>query len=554
MKKMARVFSAITALFMLAACASLENSTSDLETTAGSELIQNGNFSSGQNNWSVYAKSGIDTTKAVDSYGRMCVWVNQATSSPWDVQLYQTGLNLENGKTYDLTFKVVTSNNVTANFTVKVGQNGSPYSSYSTTSQTVTGSSLVSKSLSFTMNKADSAAKLEFQLATSNTDEYYCFDDVSIKARDGSSGGDTGESDTDEGGTGTTTYPYGGTLVPNGVDANTVISDLYAKWKSERLAYAPEKGLQSGEILPTSNDQFNNGMVSEGIGYCMLLSVYNNDKTVFDGCWKFGKRNLNQYGLIPWLFDSNSQLADSNNATDGDLDAAFALIVAFKKGWGYEQDAKNLIDAILTHCVHSDNSLERGQANNPKNQINTSYISPGYFKVFADFTGNNRWLDVRDKNYSILETALDKSNVLLIPHEVDTNGDNNFNSSTQNYSSDAARQPWRWAMDYVWFGEQRAKNMMIEYNNFFESSKAGGLSNLCESYDRYGNKVGNWCGSQPGFIIGGAASAQLAENDTVNRTAAWNALTTSWTGNYYSFDLMLLGTILTAGKMYNPLQ
>jgi endoglucanase len=331
-----------------------------------------------------------------------------------------------------------------------------------------------------------------------------------------------------------------------------VITDLYATWKGQNLVYAPEKGLQSGEILLKSpGGQFENGMVSEGIGYGLLLSAFNDDKATFDGIWKFGKRNLNDSGLLPWLFSSNSQVVDSNNATDGDLDAAFALVVAAKKGWGTDQDAKNLINALLTHNVHSDNSLERGEANNPKDVINTDYVSPAYFTVFEEFTGNTRWSAVKDKNYDIIRKALDQDGVVLQPQEARVDGV--VVNDTNTYNSDTARAPWRIATDYVWFGDDRAKRILTDYNAFFES-QSGGVGNLCEKYDRFGAKLGSWCGSDAGWMIGGAASAQLAENDTANRTAAWNALTTAWTGDYYSFELMQLGVLLAAGKFTNPLQ
>ncbi len=352
-------------------------------------------------------------------------------------------------------------------------------------------------------------------------------------------------------------YPYGGTLVPDGVDADAVIADLYGRWKTQNLVRAPEKGLQSGEILLRSpGGQFDNGMVSEGIGYGLLLSVFNDDRETFEGIWKFGERNLNDKGLLPWLYTSDSRVSPDrggvNNATDGDLDAAFALVVAANKGWGTDQDARDLIDALLTHNVHVDDSLERGEANNPKDVINTDYVAPGYFTVFEQFTGDTRWSRVKDRNYEIIRSALDQDGVVLQPQEVRVDGVVVNEAST--YNSDTARAPWRLATDYAWFGDQRAQRILTEYNAFFESSAGGGLANLCESYDRFGNRIGSWCGSDAGWMIGGAASAQLAEDDTANRTAAWNALTTAWTGDYYSFELVQLGVLLAAGRFTNPLQ
>ena len=361
------------------------------------------------------------------------------------------------------------------------------------------------------------------------------------------------ESAPPSGGSGTN--PFGGSLAPDKATADKLIGDLYAKWKRERLAYAPNRGLQPGEIIPTTNVQFKDssgkpGMVSEGLAYGMLLSAYNSDKATFVGIWKFTKRNLNSRGLIPWLFDSNSRVVDPNNATDAELDVALALIVAYKRGWndGYKQDATNLINNLMTYTVRSDNVITGG-AVNPKYVINTSYIMPGHFKIFAEFTGNSRWNKVADANYALLQKALDKPNVVLPAHDVTLDGA--AASSYPNFDPDAGRGPFRVSTDYAWYGDARAKALMVDYNRFFESK---GLGNLCESYTIYGNQVGGWCGSDPGWIAGSSAASQLAESDSAARREAWNALSTAFTGDYYSFELMQLGVLLTSGRFYNPLR
>ncbi|MGL4611121.1 MAG: DUF1996 domain-containing protein [Trueperaceae bacterium] len=174
---------AILGLIFLVACGTGKNS---LDSQAENNLIKNWDFSQGESNWSVYVKSGIGISKSIDAYGRMCVWVNQSSSNPWDVQLYQSGLNLETGKTYTLTYTAVTSMNKTANFTVKVGQSVSPYTSHGSKAESVTSGNGSNKSLTFIMNKSDSKAKLEFQLAAKNTDQYYCFDNIKLVASGGS--------------------------------------------------------------------------------------------------------------------------------------------------------------------------------------------------------------------------------------------------------------------------------------------------------------------------------------------------------------------------------
>ena len=539
-------FSFAVLLLLLTACGGVEPSPDTLQTLAGPNLVKNGTFADGETNWNLYANksAGVTFSKSVDAYGRYCVWTGDSGSKTYDIFLAQKGLKLQNGVTYDLKFTVATSSGKTAQFKVKVGGSASPYTTYAWASKTVDGGSdgaSQAKSVTFTMKGNDSNAQLEFQLGANPYDQYSCFDDVSLKARDGSAPTPTPTSGN----------AYGGSLAPSQAEADKVIADLYAQWKSSNLVYAPDKGLQSGEILLKSpGGQFDNGMVSEGIGYGLLLSVYNNDKATFGGIWKFAKRNLNQYGLMPWLYDSSSQVVDPNNATDGDLDAALALVAASKRGWGYDQDAKTLIGNILTHNVYSDNTLEMGEANNPKNVHISSYFMPAHMKVFATFTGEQRWLKVADVNYDILEKALAKPNVVLPPFAFNNGGDV-VSGWGDTFNSDAGRGPFRMAIDYAWYGDDRAKTLMIDYNKFFEGV---GLSNICESYDRFGNQLGSWCGTQAGWMAGSAAGSQLAENDQAARDQAWKAVTTAYTGDYYSFELMQLGVMLVSGRFYNPMK
>ncbi|GAL64937.1 glycoprotein gp2 [Algibacter lectus] len=48
--------------------------------------------------------------------------------------------------------------------------------------------------------------------------------------------------------------------------------------------------------------------VSEGIGYGMLLSVYANDKELFDGLWLYYKDFSNNNGVMNWKISECSTL------------------------------------------------------------------------------------------------------------------------------------------------------------------------------------------------------------------------------------------------------
>ena len=81
----------------------------------------------------------------------------------------------------------------------------------------------------------------------------------------------------------------------------------------------------------------------------MLISVLRKEKDDFDGLLAFYKEFINPtFGLMKWQVRSangNLWTSDENSATDGDLDAAYAL---FKAG-----------DSLISdlHCANISSSL-----------------------------------------------------------------------------------------------------------------------------------------------------------------------------------------------------
>lgn len=138
---------------------------------------------------------------------------------------------------------------------------------------------------------------------------------------------------------GSVTYPYG-IRASNTVYSETNIRNNYSTWKSRYVQSGGCTGclkVVSPEPVPGYGSNYT---VSEGIAYGMLISVYMDDKTTFDGLWAFkankgaaklaaGKAN----SLMPWVIDTSNNIVDYNSATDADIDIAFALLMADKQ-WG----------------------------------------------------------------------------------------------------------------------------------------------------------------------------------------------------------------------------
>jgi endoglucanase len=137
--------------------------------------------------------------------------------------------------------------------------------------------------------------------------------------------------------------------------------------------------------------------VGEGQAYGMLLAAAIGDERRFDLMWEWTKDNLVQPdGLIAFLW-RDGEVVDPKPASDADVDAARALLVAscrFKRP-ELEDEALALGRSILrgeTITVDFLPLLLAGPwAKQPPRFVNPSYFSPATFAMLAEVTGNNRW-------------------------------------------------------------------------------------------------------------------------------------------------------------------
>ncbi|WP_456310586.1 glycosyl hydrolase family 8 [Serratia proteamaculans] len=109
-----------------------------------------------------------------------------------------------------------------------------------------------------------------------------------------------------------------------------------------------------GRIQDTGN---NNVSHTEGQGYAMLMAVYYNDRSSFDSLWRWTQKNLSNpnNGLFYWKYipGASDPVSDRNNASDGDVLIAWALLKAGNK-WNvpaYLQASDRLQKTIIDRNV-----------------------------------------------------------------------------------------------------------------------------------------------------------------------------------------------------------
>lgn len=177
----------------------------------------------------------------------------------------------------------------------------------------------------------------------------------------------------------------------------------YQQWQA---AYVKES--DEGNFVKTNPGKKNSISLSEGHGYGMLITLQAakrgwaseddfNDFYRYYKNFQISKDNP----LMSWrqTFKSDDEpTKETTNATDGDLDIAYALIEASKQ-WpdsqtDYNRAAKQLLLAIKTRNYNSTNKLLTVGDWATKDSefydlIRPSDIIPSYFDTFAAFSGDN---------------------------------------------------------------------------------------------------------------------------------------------------------------------
>jgi endo-1,4-beta-D-glucanase Y len=303
--------------------------------------------------------------------------------------------------------------------------------------------------------------------------------------------------------------------------------------------------------------------VSEGIGYGMLLAVYSGDKTLFDGLWLYYKDNVNSNGVMNWKINGCSGIDGANGATDAELDAAFALIVADYQ-WAsagtinYKNDAKTLIAAIKAYEVEANTFvLKPGDQFGGSTITNPSYFSPAYYRVFGTFTNDATfWNSVAAKSYTIINSNLTVNNAVggLVSDWCMASGAysptaSGYNREGKTYTYDAARTPWRIAVDYVWNGNADAKTYAKKSSDFVRVT-LGGSANIKDGYNQNGTLIGQWHNAT--FVGAFACAAMAGENQTHLDASYTDLKNLNEPNNYFNHTLKTLYSFLLTGNFYLP--
>lgn len=236
--------------------------------------------------------------------------------------------------------------------------------------------------------------------------------------------------------------------------------------------------------------------VSEGQAYAMLRAVLADDPDTFERTLTWAENNLRRSSvannpnnpdgtdhLWAWKWgrasDGTWGILDHNFASDADIDAVTALILAARRWQRPEYlDLARLKLADLweqsTLALPALNGetpryllpgpLAAFQPEPGMVYLNPSYLAPAAFRLFAQVDPDHDWLALVDSSYRVLEQVptlssqglpgdwvrldLASQTLMPIPAGATLQGD---------YGFDAYRVWWRLAWDWAWFQEPRAQ-------------------------------------------------------------------------------------------------
>jgi len=285
---------------------------------------------------------------------------------------------------------------------------------------------------------------------------------------------------------------------------------FYENWKDKYLAkniYVTDEVQYyvwySGETYADNNYE-TAITVSEAHGYGMLITASmaeydSNAKEIFDGMYQYYRAHLSEIGpnLMAWQQNDtgsaivNAEGADS--ATDGDMDIAYALLMA-DSIWGsdgnidYRQSAIDIINDIMKYEVNkTDWILQLGdwaywseEGDQYYSATRASDFIVQYMPVFAEATNDERWMNVYESTYNIINSITNEYDTGILPDFIvkdSTSG--KFIPAPPNYlESDydgyyyynSCRTPWRISMDYLINGNKDALAFASKINNFIINS------------------------------------------------------------------------------------
>ncbi len=235
----------------------------------------------------------------------------------------------------------------------------------------------------------------------------------------------------------------------------------------------------SGRVVDTANKGISH---SEGQGFAMIMAVAANDRAAFERIWGFTKSELGvrKDALFAWKWTPRRlvHVRDKNNASDGDILIAWALLEAGEAGFGdgYTKQAYSILkslrkvfrqDAVYGKIIMPAVFGFTADHHSGRDVVNLSYWVYPAFERIAQITGEKSWLSLRQSGDKLLYHA--SANRAGLPSDWTTIRRRNGDVSTSakfgsQFSYNAIRVP----LYLAWAGTGSAEPLMRLQKNWVQ--------------------------------------------------------------------------------------
>ena len=358
------------------------------------------------------------------------------------------------------------------------------------------------------------------------------------------------------------------------MDATIVL--YYGKWKLNYLRNA------GGEYWVKYDDT--NTTVSEAHGYGMVLAAYMADKAIFNSMFRYFKAHPSRVSpyLMAWKQTLKNgvmvNIEGADSATDGDLDIAYALLLAHVQ-WGsagainYKKQALLILHDVLKHEVNANTlTFTPGDwaSGADANHTRPSDFMTGHVLAFAkaDTANTAKWNAIHQKIAAIVnyQFAHGSQKTGLMPDFMVKSGSNfvpvpgKYLESRHDgdFSYNACRTPWRLAISYIVNGNTGMLAALRKQASWIRGATAGDPSRIKAGYYVLNGTNGTSYVNYSDLPF----TAPFAVNAMTGGSAAqaWlNSLWTSITGgefsqktDYYGDSIRLQVMLTVAGDWWSP--
>ncbi|WP_112267725.1 glycosyl hydrolase family 8 [Lentzea terrae] len=381
-------------------------------------------------------------------------------------------------------------------------------------------------------------------------------------------------------------YPFGsrqqpytaGVLRPSGSTStlDAAVVDYYQRWKSAFLRHNCNSAWS--QVWAADADHT---YVAEAQGYGMVIvatmaGADPDARRIFDGFvkWKIDHPSVIDPDLM--ASEQNDQCVSVNGgdaATDGDLDVAYALLLADRQ-WGstgtynYKQLAIRHINAIKRSEINPSTQLLRpgdwATTSDPRYYVTrSSDWMADHFRAFRKATGDPAWDTIRNAHQNLMTTMQQNfaPSTGLLPDFVERTNSTPRPPAGKvledevgdgKYWWNACRVPWRIGADAVTSGDAKSLAAARKLNSWAKSKFGGNPGNIRVGYHLNGTQISSEVSAA--YTAPFAVAATTDSGSQAWLDALWNKMLSTSFGSseYFAASIQLQVMITVTGNHWVP--